>query len=137
MELSLVKQNDNSLRIAYDSDFDKIQKMKAGEIYKCQVTKDRSGPFHRKFFALIRMVFDNQELFDHQEDLRREVIIAAGFFTTYNGLDGGLVKQAMSIKYDAMDGFDFQELYERTKDIICIHFRFTNESIEDNIHQYY
>lgn len=137
MEFSLVKKSDNTFVAAYDSDYEKVQKIKVGDIYKCQVTKPRNYEFHKKMFALYNMIYDNQELFDHLDDMRRELTIAAGYFTTYHGLDGGLVKQAKSISFAEMDGFEFQELYERTKDVICLHFRFTNELIEENIHRYY
>lgn len=137
MELSLVKRSDNTFIACYDSDYDKVLKIKVGEIYKYSVTKPRGYSFHKKMFALYNMVYENQELFDHMEDMRREITTAAGYFTTYHGLDGGLVKQAKSISFAEMDGFEFQELYEKTKDVICLHFKFTNELIEQNIHQYY
>lgn len=137
MEIALVKRSDQSFIAAYDSDYEKVKKIKEGEIYKCQITKPRSLAFHRKMFALYNLVFENQELFDHMEDMRRELTIAAGYFTTYHGLNGELHKKAASLSFAEMDGFAFQELYERTKDVICLHFRFTKESIEEEIHQYY
>jgi hypothetical protein len=137
MELSLVKLPDQTFKAAYDSDYEKVMKVKVGEIYKCQITKPRNYEFHKKYFALINMVYENQELFDNIEDLRSELTIKAGFFSIYHGLDGNIKKKANSISFSEMDGFQFQELYERTKDVICIHFRFTKESIEQNIHQYY
>lgn len=137
MEISLVKLSDQTLKAAYDSDYERVIRMKVGEIYKCNVVMPRNYKFHKKMFALYNLVFENQELFDHIDDLRRELTIAAGFFETYHGLDGGLIKKAKSISFAEMEEDEFQDLYERTKDVICIHFRFTNELIEQNIHQYY
>lgn len=137
MEISLVKRSDGLFSVAYDSDYEKAQKVKIGDTYKCQITKPRNYEFHKKYWALINMVFDNQELFDHVDDMRREITIEAGFFNTYHGLHGEFIKQAKSLSFAEMDEFEFQELYERTKDVICLHFRFTNELIEENIHRYY
>lgn len=137
MEISLIKKPDNTFVAAYDSDWEKVLKVKTGDIYKCQITKPRNYEFHKKYWALINMVYDNQELFDNVDDMRAEITIKAGFFTTYHGLDGSIKKKANSISFAEMDGFEFQEMYEKTKDVICIHFRFTNKLIEENIHQYY
>lgn len=137
MDISLIKQSDQTFKAAYDSDWEKVLKVRVGEIYKCQITKPRNYKFHKKYWALLNMCYDNQQLFDHIDDLRRELTIAAGYFDTYHGLDGGLVKQARSISFAEMDEFEFEGLYEKTKDVITIHFHFTNESIEQNIHMYY
>lgn len=137
MEISLIKLSDQRFSLAYDSDWEKAMKIKEGEILSYQVIKRRSGPHHRKFFALMRMIFDNQERFSSIDTMREELIIEAGFYETYIDFFGRKKKKALSMSFDNMDQFKFQELYDRVKDVICIHFRFTDESIENHIHQYY
>lgn len=137
MELSLVKQSDNTFMAAFDSDYEKVLKIKTGEIYKCQITKPRSLGHHKKLFALFKLVFDNQERFQHSEDLREQLIIEAGYFETYISLHGEVIKKAKSMSFANMDQFEFSELYERIKDVITIHFRITSEQIEEEIHQYF
>ena len=61
MELTLIKQFDNSFKLAYDSDFEKAKKIKPLKEVKCKITQPRNIKFHRKFFALINLVYDNQE----------------------------------------------------------------------------
>lgn len=137
MELHIVKQLDGRFIPAYDSDWEKAQKIKIGEIHKCSITKPRNLKHHKMFFGLINMVYDNQERFQHIEDLREQLIIEAGYFETYISLQGEVVRKAKSMSFASMDQWEFQELYERIKDVICIHFRITSEQIEEEIHRYF
>lgn len=137
MELSLVKKSDNSFLIAFDSDYEKIQKWKVGDILKCVVTKPRNYEHHKKYFAMMNMVFDNQDHYTDFNHFRNDITIKAGFFDTHVDLDGVVQETAKSINFASMDQFEFQELYERTKDVICLYFNFTPESIKENIHQYF
>ena len=57
MKVFLVKQLNNSFKIAYNSDYEKIKKLKAGEEYQCEIKRPRNLKFHKKFFALINMLF--------------------------------------------------------------------------------
>lgn len=137
MKVCVIKQADQTLIAAHDSDWEKIRKIRHGEMFEIEIKVQRNLKFHKKMFALYKLVFENQELFQSQEDMRRELTIAAGYFDTYHGLDGGLIKKAKSLSFSEMDEIEFQELYERTKDAICLHFRFTNPIIENNIHQFF
>lgn len=137
MEISLVKQPDNTFKLAYDSDYEKSAKIKPGDIYKCTITKPRNYEHHKMYFALLNMVFDNQERYQHINDMRNDITIESGFYDEHINLHGDVVKTAKSINFASMDQFAFQELYERTKDVICLYFNFTPESIKQNIHQYY
>lgn len=137
MELSLIKQPDNRFALAYDSDHEKAMRIKIGEVYKCTITKPRNYEHHKKYFALMKMVFENQEHYTNMDQMRKDITKVAGFVNTHVNFLGETVIEAQSINFASMDQFTFNELYERTKDVICIHFRLTNELIEENIHQYY
>ena len=137
MEICLVKRSDNSFIAANDSDYDNVLKIKIGETYKYVVTKPRNLNHHRKFFALLNKVYENQERFKHFEDLRNELIKEAGYFEEYVTLQGELIRKAKSIAFGNMDQFEFDNLYSKIKDVVCIHFKITSQQIEDEINQYY
>lgn len=138
MELYLIKLPNNDFRCAYDSDYDKMLKIKAGEAIKVTVTKARNLKFHKQAMALLKMVFDAQEFYTDIEELRKDLTIQAGFYTEkVNFFTGEITKEAKSWKFEKMDDHEFQEMYNRIKDVICIHTNFTPESIKNNIHQYY
>ena len=80
MKVGLVRQPNNSLKPAYDSDYDVITKLSIGEVYFFEHKKERNIGFHRKFFSLIKMVFENQEHYKNFEKLRKDLIVSAGYY---------------------------------------------------------
>ena len=50
----------------YDSDLDLKRRLKVGSTVRCRVTNPRNYRFHKKFFALVRLTFDNlPDVFAH------------------------------------------------------------------------
>ena len=43
----------------YDSDYDEKHRLREGETVLCTIRKPRNYEFHKKFFALVRIVFNN------------------------------------------------------------------------------
>ena len=99
MKIFLVKQLNGTLKPAYNSDYDKVKKLKAGEEYVCEVKQPRNIRFHRKFFALINMIFDNQEVYNNADRLRKDLIIEAGFYEEWVDVHGEIKREADSISF--------------------------------------
>lgn len=137
MELYLVKQLNGSLLPAYDSDYEKVKKIKQGDTVKCEVKKPRNIKFHKKFFALMNLVYQNQERYEHIDDLREQLTIAAGYYTTTYTLDGVEQQKAKSISFAAMDELEFGELYNALLDVIVKYFHFDRIEIEQNLAEFY
>ena len=133
----LVKQLNNSLKCAYDSDYDKMKKLKPGEFYNCTISQPRNIKFHRKFFALIKMIFDNQEIYKSADRLRKDLLIEAGYFNEWVDFHGEEHKEAKSISFAKMTEEDFSELYSRVLDEIVRHFNFGKKDIITNVNQYF
>lgn len=137
MKITFIKLLNGTFKPAYDSDYESAKKIKLGEPYEFDYKKPRNYLFHKKFFALLNMVFENQERFDNIDVLREELTIAAGFYEIRIGLDGIERKKAKSISFANMDDLEFSELYNRIIDAIVKHFRFEREDILENIEQYF
>lgn len=137
MKISLVKKLDNSFAIAYPSDYEKAKKIKVGEIFEYETKKPRNYLFHKKFFALINLVFDNQEAYTNIDDLRYDLTIESGFFTRRTNLQGDEVKKPKSISFAKMDEREFNELYEAFLRSIERCFKFDKQDVIDNIEQYF
>ena len=84
--------------------------------------KPRNPGFHRKFFALMQIGFDNQEKYDALEAFRKEVTMRAGWYVEHHHLTGKISYEAKSISFSAMDELEFQELFYKCIDIIIEHF---------------
>ena len=123
MKFFLCKHNNHFLP-ATDDDEKKASKIGAGEIIKVTCTNQRNVRFHRKFFALIKIAWDNlPEKFDGYfgtpEDLRRELIILAGFYKEHKDFYGNVIKTPESMAFDKMDQEKFEQLYDKVLDLVC------------------
>jgi len=137
MKLMLVKGFDNKFTCAYDSDLEKLKKIKPNEPIECTITKKRNIMFHRKFFALLNMVYQNQERYNNIDHLRKDLTIEAGYYTERPNLEGEAIKEADSISFAKMDDHTFQEYYNRVIDVIVRYFGFDKELILTNIEQFF
>ena len=136
MKISLVRTL-SGFKTAYDSDFELSKKIKLNEIYEYECKKPRNLKFHRKCFALINMVFQNQEQYTNIEHLRKDLIIESGNYDLRHDLHGVEIRESKSISFAQMDEIQFSELYNSVVDVIVKYFNFDKQDIIDNIEQYY
>ena len=103
-------------------DVEKLRQWKNGEILQVEITKPRNIKFHRKYFALLNIAFDNQDRYDNFEAFRQEVIMRAGYFKTHIHLSGKQSFSAASISFAKMDEFQFEDLFHKSIDVIINYF---------------
>jgi len=137
MKVTLVKTLGGRIIAAYDDDKEKLNKIKAETMFVADVTMPRNIRFHKKYFALLNMVFQNQEIYRNLDDLRHDLTVEAGFYRERTNIYGEVVKEAESINFASMDDLKFSELYDRTIDVIVQHFHFDKQLIIDEVEQYY
>lgn len=137
MKLTLVKNLDNTFSIAYNSDYEKAKKLKAGVEFECEVKKKRNYKFHKKYFALINLVFDNQEQYANIDHLRHDLTKVSGFYSIRKDIEGNEVIEVDSISFSNMDELTFNDLYSKTLDSIVKYFHFDKEEINTHIEQYF
>jgi hypothetical protein len=137
MKLHVIKTQ-TGLKPAYDSDYEVYSKIPLNEVFEIEYKKPRNYNFHKKYFGLIKLAFENQSDYRNLNDLRRDISIVAGYYDeVVNKVTGEVYKMPKSISFAQMDEIEFSELYERTKDVICKWLGVTNESIEEEIYQYF
>ena len=107
---------------------DALYKLKEGVIYACQITKPRSSKFHRMFFAMIGLCYENQDIYNSMDNFREEITKAAGHFTSYTNHKGNTVYKAESISFSKMGQDDFEKVYESVF-MTCVHI-FKWEDVE-------
>lgn len=137
MKITLIKQLNNSFKVAFDSDYDKLKKIKHGEPYEFEYKHVRNPKFHRKFFALMNMVFQNQERYTNLDHLRRDLTVESGYYDLRVDIHGCEVKEPKSISFASMDETDFNEYYNAVTDTIVKYFHFDKQDIIDNLEQYF
>lgn len=124
MELHLINTA-SGLKPCDDEDYERKLRLKPGRIYKCKLTLARNYEFHKKYFALINCAWEYQnertvEHFKHSvAQFRKTVEIAAGHCdTVYNLSLRAWTDIPKSIAFEKMNEAEFQDLYERVKDVL-------------------
>src|SRR3990167_8342248 len=102
----------------YDSDYDGKRKLKIGEVYSCEIKKERNYEFHKKFFALIKLGHENTKLEMPEDAYRAYVTMKAGFADVYDLPSGKKMALPKSISFSNMDGDEFQKLYNAVLTVI-------------------
>ena len=137
MKITIVKQLNGSFKVAYDSDYEKAKKLKVNTEYQCEVKRPRNYEFHKKYFALITMVFNNQEKYINIDHLRKDLTIASGFYTKRFDINDNEILEPDSISFGNMKQDVFDDLYSKTLDAIVTYFHFEKQDIIDNVEQYF
>lgn len=128
---------------ASQSDADKLKKIKAGWAVRVTVKRVRNYEFHKKFFGLCHLAYENWEVPNRPtgvarpagavkdfDRFRKDLIILAGYYDATYRVDGSVRVEAKSISFANMDEDDFGKLYEATLEAIRKHV-FRNMSDTD------
>ena len=97
------------------NDFDTLQnaKLKDKEFYIIEVKKPRNIKFHKKYFALLNICFENQEYFNNAESLRHYLTMKAGFYNRIVTPMGEFF-EPKSISFASMDETEFADFYDKS-----------------------
>ena len=131
MEVYL-KRTQSGLVALYDSDNESLRKLRIGDEVKGVLIKPRNYNFHKKFFALLNMAFENQDKYNSFDVFRAIMIMKSGFYIEVQ-TDKGLVFLPKSISFAKMDEVEFQDLYSRMVDQVIKLLECTEKDIEENI----
>lgn len=129
------KNTEQGLIPLYDSDLDEKKKLKLGETYEMtpKIWKERNLQFHKKFFALLNLGFDNTKMIGFDlKGYRSYITMKAGYADVYQ-TPRGLMALPKSIAFDKMDDTEFQSLYNSAIQVIIDDIGATREDIEQNL----
>ena len=108
-----------------------FNKLKPGEVVRAEFKKVRNYQFHKKYFALLSVGFDNWEPGEinskygvptkNFDRFRADLTILAGFYDTTVRLDGSVRIEPRSISFAKMSAEEFSDLYSRTIDVLIKH----------------
>lgn len=125
MKLSLLNTI-SGLKPLYDEDYDEKKKLKVGSTYIAEIKLVRNPDFHRKYFALLICAWEFQSeavrekyFKENIDSFRKTIQISAGYSeTVYSVEKKEFIEIPKSISFEKMDEAEFQELYERVKDVL-------------------
>jgi len=136
-EIFLVKTLSGTFKAAHPTDLEMSKHIAIGEVYKFAFSKPRNYKFHKKFFALIKLVFDNQEQYTNIDNLRTDLIIEAGFsIEKSNYITGEVTQQAASMSFAAMDEVEFSNLFNKMLDTVSRVYGWDGTDLEEAIAEF-
>jgi len=133
-EIHLRKMQGGMLIAATQQDHDLLKVWRVGDDLRATVVKPRNGKFHRLAFALLNLVFQNQDKYDTLEQLLIEFKLKSGHYEEHLTLKGKIIYQAKSIAFDKMGQPEFEVLYSKWIDIALNHFM--GDMTEQQIHDH-
>lgn len=90
----------------------KLSDVGQGQTLVITWAEPRSGPFHRRHFALLASVFECQDQFSDPDQFRKWVEVGAGHCDLVPGPRGKPCAIPRSIAYEKLEQGDFQKLHE-------------------------
>lgn len=100
------------------SDLPEIQKWKDGKMVQIEVTAPRNIKFHRKFFAMLNIAFDNQDVY-HNRAAFLDVIKYGIYHVKSIVMPNGQISYApKSISFAKMDNSEFEKFYNSAGEYI-------------------
>ena len=120
---------------ATEQDKEKAVKIGQGEIVDVKYSTNRNTLFHRKYFALLNIGFENQDEVINFELYRAKVLIAIGYCDFIFTEPGQINYIPKSISYESLpDNNDFERLvYNPSLDYIAKKLYLTNEQLADEV----
>ncbi len=88
------------------------------EVVAVVVRRPRNVGHHRKFFALLKKVFENQELYKSEQALLAAIKIATGHCVPLQLTDGQKAFIPSSISFASMDQAEFEKFWERVVTLV-------------------
>jgi len=138
MEILVVKTINGLLKPAFDEDLESFKKLPKDGYFEIKYTKKRNVRFHRKFFALLKIAYENQSDYRLMEDLRRDLIITSGHYDeVVNFMTGEVYKIAKSISFSNMEETEFNLIYNDVKEVIIKWLGIDNDALNTEVEQYF
>ena len=113
----------------HDSDLDLKKRLRVGSVVRCKVSNPRNYEHHKKFFALVRLTFDNLPLplvekwnIRNEYDMLRRFKRDLGYFTNTINEYGEHEIDYLSISFAAMEQHEFEQFYNQCIDLVLFKY---------------
>jgi len=100
-------------------DREKVDALPFDKALKHQVTQLRSVPHNNLYWAVLRLVVDNNPIFILPERLHKLLLTACGVVEPFVDLDGNMSLIPSSAAFEAMKKDDFDVYFEAALQVIC------------------
>lgn len=96
-----------------------LHKIKNSTLVMVEVRRPRNVGHHRKFFALLNLVYQNQDRYQSVEQLLSVMKVALGHCEMLVMKDGREVYIPQSIAFHKMDQSEFEVFWDKAVKLVC------------------
>lgn len=119
MAAVLMQKHFGSLRPVDEAGEEVMRRLAVGDVVRVEVRRPRNLPHLRKFYALMNLIFANQERYQSLDEMVMAIKLAVGHVRLIQLPNGDVVRLPASIAFDALDQHGFDEFYERVVKLVC------------------
>lgn len=117
-----------------------IEKLSKEKTYNCEIKEIRNYKFHKKWFALLQLGFENWdpaitdempqwgEPVKNFDRFRKDIVILTGRYERKIRVNGDAVVEAKSVSFGRMTADEFEGLYSDTIDVLLKYIYGSNMS---------
>lgn len=116
MKGALFQKHLGALRPAEEAANDLLAKIKHDDLVRVEIKRPRNLAMHRKYWALMNLIADNQEHYRNAEEVSDAFKFAIGHYDEQQFNVNGetyVHRRPRSISFAKMDQYEFEEFYEQ------------------------
>jgi len=102
-----------------DAGKEAVGRLPVDDLVQVEFRRPRNLGHHRKFFALLNLIYMNQTRYHSPEDLLDAIKVYAGHSKVLRMTDGREVHTPLSIAFSAMDQTEFDIFWNRVVTTVC------------------
>lgn len=133
MKLFFIKSQGGVLIPADSECIENMQKVKNGDTIMIEYKPKRNYQFHKRAFALLNLILQNQDHYKTVENILEVVKFRAGYFETIITHTGKKHYKTKSISFSEMDNLEFEEFYSKIIDVAFELTELLNKDIEKEL----
>lgn len=119
MSTDIIMQREGSSLIPTDKfGIDAVANIAFGCFVRVVITQPRNIKFHRLFFGLVNLVFENQTQFATRDGFLDALKVSVGHCDDRSGINGKQFIVPRSISFAAMDNEQFRQFYDQVLTVI-------------------
>lgn len=144
MEIQMVKQPGGLFVPAFDTDVERLEKFKTGEVYPVEVRLARNPAFHGKVFKFFTFCFEHWSADKTDErfkptaaqfdTFRKNLTVLAGYKEVTFTIDGRARVEPKSLSFGNMEQTEFEECYSALINAAIQHI-FNNTNDQNTLNQ--
>lgn len=147
-ELLMTKTPSGALISASEEEAERLRKIKSGATVRCDIKQMRNYRFHKKFFSLVKFLFDiwaegtprrlyrGVEVRPNLVRFRKDLIILSGRYDATYNVRNEVRLEAKSISFASMSEEEFEKLFSDVINIALERVINRPDLSEEKIRQY-